>query len=646
MTAGFPSDYMHMRKFLILLRAMPIGHKARLSLESWNLLNDNIEQQSLALSIDLTRKCRGVVDLDRWKASELRQFLLYIGPVVLRDILHPDVYECFMLFTFFSQHYANFLIDVSKVAVSKFAAIFGPSHLVYNIHLFSHLFNFVKLYGCLDRFSCFPYESELGHLKHYIHGPKPPAVQLYRRLSERVGLDAVERKVFLDDVGLRLRPSATAGCRRFIHRDVVFSKNFPDNCILLDGQPAVIVDFSKDTIVYQKFKTVLPFYTHVLISTDVLVFQCSDLQHTRLFASVDQISCKCLSFSRTDTRIYFPILHTLIDYRARTKCIGSAVSSFSVKNVLETFPDALSAQQKPLTQGIPPPRSKTMNGWQKQYVYESYYNGCSAKKRLPSDFTDGSDRDSSGDTTLFANIVISPPTPKRLCTNPTATISSLIPVRDAPPVPRDAPMICGTYVLFHYHHQIIYQQFHVYNTSRRGRSSTTQFYPDPQASVISPDLANLILKNLEKIYSSLQRLHMKIDALVPTSSSEALNEPPLPLSSMDDLQKYEEHLRDGPRYAQLVERWLLQEAGDVQVYLTNVLTRTLAPRLAVLLNWRGINDKEAFGSTRLAQGLIYATTEKFPNTNPRQVKEIVHRWLENERQKVRKRLQRATKSDK
>ncbi|GAA54042.1 hypothetical protein CLF_111970, partial [Clonorchis sinensis] len=214
--------------------------------------------------------------------------------------------------------YADVLIDVSKFAVSKFAVIFGPNHLAYNIRLFSYLFNFVKLYGCLDRFSCLPYESELGHLKDYIHGPKPPAVQPCRRLVERFGLDAVEEGIFLDDVGLPLRPSATCGCHRFPHKGVIFSKNFPDNRILLD----------------------------------------------------------------------------------------------------ETFADALSVQQEALASGYTFSAEQHEEGLLrgakcKQYVHHSYYDGCSKKKRLASDFTNESETGYSADTTSLASVVINPPAPKR-----------------------------------------------------------------------------------------------------------------------------------------------------------------------------------------------------------------------------------------
>ena len=94
---------------------------------------------------------------------------------------------------------------VSKAAVSKFAAIFGPKHVVYNIHIFSHLFAFLKHFGTLDTFSCFPFESHLGQLKRLIHGPQDPAVQLFRRISELDSLDVLETSCPLDDVGVPLK---------------------------------------------------------------------------------------------------------------------------------------------------------------------------------------------------------------------------------------------------------------------------------------------------------------------------------------------------------------------------------------------------------------------------------------------------------
>ncbi|KER26738.1 hypothetical protein T265_06099 [Opisthorchis viverrini] len=139
------------RKVLTSLLGMEIGQKARLSLEFWNLLNDTIEQRSVIPSSDFARKCRGVGDLNRWKASELQQFLLHIEPVVLKGILHPDVYKRRMYFA---------------VAGSNFIAILGPNHLVYKLHESSPLFSFVKSYGRLDRFSCLPYETELAHINH------------------------------------------------------------------------------------------------------------------------------------------------------------------------------------------------------------------------------------------------------------------------------------------------------------------------------------------------------------------------------------------------------------------------------------------------------------------------------------------------
>ena len=45
---------------------------------------------------EFNRQPKSLDELDRWKATEFRQFVLYIGPVVLRGVVSEEVYRHFM----------------------------------------------------------------------------------------------------------------------------------------------------------------------------------------------------------------------------------------------------------------------------------------------------------------------------------------------------------------------------------------------------------------------------------------------------------------------------------------------------------------------------------------------------------------------
>ena len=49
------------------------------------------------MPFEFARHPRSLSDLDRWKATELRQFLLYTGPIVLKKVVKPEVYEAFVI---------------------------------------------------------------------------------------------------------------------------------------------------------------------------------------------------------------------------------------------------------------------------------------------------------------------------------------------------------------------------------------------------------------------------------------------------------------------------------------------------------------------------------------------------------------------
>lgn len=98
------------------------------------------------------RKPRSLFTYTHWKATEFRTFLLYAGPVCLKNILQKTVYESFLYLhtavsIFVSEvHLFPENIDccnqMLKLFVKGFQDIYGQEYVSHNIHNLLHI--------CLD----------------------------------------------------------------------------------------------------------------------------------------------------------------------------------------------------------------------------------------------------------------------------------------------------------------------------------------------------------------------------------------------------------------------------------------------------------------------------------------------------------------
>ena len=95
MVTQFPIDYMHLVCLGVMKRILIMWIKGPLQCRLGSRDIGEISNQVIGLKdfilCEFARKLRSLKDIDRWKATEFRQFLLYTGPVVLSQILHPNL---------------------------------------------------------------------------------------------------------------------------------------------------------------------------------------------------------------------------------------------------------------------------------------------------------------------------------------------------------------------------------------------------------------------------------------------------------------------------------------------------------------------------------------------------------------------------
>ncbi|CAN7945944.1 unnamed protein product, partial [Ixodes hexagonus] len=266
LVSQFPYEYMHLvclgvvRKLLLLWMRGSIP-KCRLASKVIHEISQSLLRLAAEVCCEFSRKPLSLSEIDRWKATELRQFLLYTGPVVLKALERKKQEHFLVLHVAISLlatpelcHQQNdYAQELLLFFVRCFPALYGKETVSYNVHGLVHLAGDVLMHGPLDEFSAFDSESFLCRLKRLVRSGRKPLEQLFNRISElRVRNPKCQRS---SDIDLQMKHSdgpLVEGClgpqyRKACLENFVLTTSSGDNCCILEDSSIVAIEnFSRD----------------------------------------------------------------------------------------------------------------------------------------------------------------------------------------------------------------------------------------------------------------------------------------------------------------------------------------------------------------------------------------------------------------
>ena len=344
MITGFPLDPMHLVHLGITRRLLNLWLKGPLRFRIGRLEKMQISQSLLSfrgfIPKEFARKPRDLAELDRWKATELRAFLLYFGPVVLKGRISEEMFNNFMLLStginiltnpVFCHLFCNYARELLQCFIRHLTELYGRDQVVYNVHSAQHLASDVELHGPLDQFSAFPFENYMHALKALVRKPNFALQQVILRLTEKSEISSrinmgvstfstssLEPVLKMEHSDGPLPSWNYRPCTQFrdaIFPECVISSKSGDNCVKV-GSDIVLVrnvfqSASGTYIIYNRFHSSESYFLYPLDSRHIDVYRVSRLSTNNKIADISTVTKKfvllpCLN----GDHVAFPLTHT------------------------------------------------------------------------------------------------------------------------------------------------------------------------------------------------------------------------------------------------------------------------------------------------------------------------------------------------
>ncbi|KAK6178907.1 hypothetical protein SNE40_011389 [Patella caerulea] len=320
------------RRLIWLWKKGPVG-VCRISANKVKIISELMLSLHCYIPREFPRKCRSLYEVDRWKATEFRQFLLYSGILVLKKNLPAELYSHFLLLyvAIFCMSnpsryisYCEFSRELLLKFVSEFSGHYGRNQLVYNVHNIIHLADDVQRHGTLDSFSAFSFENFLGKLKKMLRKPQSPLPQIIRRLSERKrkkedlklnensGLSSPWKEH--NNGPLPYRFGGYSQLSDITWKSLHYSVRDSDNCVQVGTKIGIIRNILKlDTdikLIFEPFGSVSDFFQEPLPSSHLDIYKVSRLTGSYIDASFTNITCKFVRLPyKKDKFVVIPLVH-------------------------------------------------------------------------------------------------------------------------------------------------------------------------------------------------------------------------------------------------------------------------------------------------------------------------------------------------
>lgn len=344
MVKSFPLDYMHLVALGVMRKLIHFWlHKGPLTvrLPSWKIqkITNNLMFLKSSITSDFVRTPRPIQDISYWKATELRQFLLYTGPLALKNVLNDEIYNNFMALNIaltilltpnISEKLLNYSDQLLKYFVKNFEEIYGSKYISHNVHGLLHISKDYRYFGPLDLCSCFPFENHMKILKKMVRKHHKPLEQVVRRYEEQIknGIIKSTREqqdkiiIFNNEHNNGPLLETTCGPQYFnmtFHNKIKINlRNSSDIYVLTKDNKEIVkiiniahCIFSKEAIIIgYYFKNKESFYKKPMKSDKLDVYVVGNLSNNLKCWKITDIYKKVILFSVGNMQVTFPILHS------------------------------------------------------------------------------------------------------------------------------------------------------------------------------------------------------------------------------------------------------------------------------------------------------------------------------------------------